>query len=46
MFAGKELPKKLLRMVIDAEIPEGEKTSVFKILINLVQDKVFVEECV
>ena len=46
MFVGKELSKKLLRLVIDPELQLADKTSVFQILINLVQDKVFVEECV
>ena len=46
MFVGKELSKKLLRLVIDPELVLADKTSVFQILINLVQDKVFVEECV
>ena len=46
MFVGKELTKKLLRLVIEPEMKTAEKTSVFQILINLVQDKVFIEECV
>ena len=46
MFVGKELTKKLLRLVIEPEMKQPEKTSVFQILINVVQDKVFAEECV
>ena len=46
MFVGKELTKKLLRLVIEPEMKQPEKTSVFQILINIVQDKVFAEECV
>lgn len=36
MFVGKELTKKLLRLVIEPEMKTAEKTSVFQILINLV----------
>jgi len=43
---GKDLSKKLLRLVIDPDIKQAEKTSVFQVLINLVQDKFFIEECV
>ena len=43
---GNELTKKLLRLVIEPEMPQADKTSVFQILINIVQDKAFSEECV
>ena len=43
---GNELTKKLLRLVIEPDMPQADKTSVFQILINIVQDKAFSEECV
>lgn len=46
MFVGKDITKKLLRLVIEPEMTQTEKTSVFQILINIVQDKVFAAECV
>ena len=46
MFVGKNLTKQLLRLVIEPEMTQAEKTSVFQILINIVQDKVFAAECV
>ena len=49
MFVGKELSKKLIRLVIEPDEKNADKnykTSVFQVLINLVQDKAFIEECI
>ena len=43
---GNELIKTLLRLVIEPEMPEADKTSVFQILTNVMQDKAYLEECV
>ena len=46
LFIGLNLCKALLRVIADEALPVPQQISVFKILINVVQDKTFIEECI
>ena len=36
----------MLRLIADEELSNTDKTSVFQIVINLLQDQVHIEECI
>jgi hypothetical protein len=46
LFIGLELCKSMLRLLASEGITTSQQRSVFQILINVVQDQVFVEECI
>ena len=46
MFLETQLMKTLLNMIVDPKITVKEQTTVFQILINMVQDKVYIKQCV
>ena len=46
LFFGLELCKKMLRLLGEEDLTPSQQTSVFQILINIVQDQFFVDECI
>ena len=46
LFVGLELCKKMLRLIADEDLSAQSKTIAFNILINVVQEKGYIQECI